>query len=297
MKRLLALLLLLSMVLALCACVDMKSEVDRLDPAEVAQATRRVRYIAHRGHCVVMGEEGVTIVGENTEAAFRTAAGLSTFWGIETDVWQTQDGVLVCMHDKDAVEGIKNVHEANSLDVLSRPLKKSPDYYAPTFRTYLDVCRTSGKVAVVEIKDADMSEQCLDDVLQAIDDSGVEAVIISFHLNKLEYVRAHNDQIECMLLYHSGWKRNYRKDVGGSISKEAYLTRLIDQRIGLSVDYEYLYKHRDEGWVDRFHQAGLTVGVWTVDDLYHALYDATALGVDYITSNLDMGALIAASRS
>ena len=296
MKRLVALLLMLSVVLALCACVDMKSEVDRLDPADIAQATGRVRYIAHRGHCVVMGEDGVTIVGENTEAAFRNAAGLSTFWGIETDVWQTKDGVLVCMHDKDAVEGIADVHRAESADVLSRPLKKSPDYRAPTFETYLDICLSSGKVAVVEIKDAEMSEACMDAVLLAIERSGVDAVVISFHLNKLEYVRAHNEDIECMLLYHSGWKKNYRKDVGGSIGKEAYLARLIDQRIGLSVDYEYLYKHRDEGWVDAFHQAGLTVGVWTVDDLYHALYDATALGVDYVTSNLDMGALVAASK-
>jgi len=294
MRRLVVLVLLLSLAVGLVACANVKSEVERLDAADVARGTAAVRYIAHRGHCVVMDSEGVIIVGENTEASFRNAASIATFWGIETDVWQTKDGVLVCMHDKDAVEGIDDVHEAIGAEVLSRPLKKAAGYCAPTFQTYLDVCQAGGKVAVVEIKDAAMSESCMDDVLSAIDKSGVRAVVISFHLDKLEYVRAHNKTIECMLLYHSGWKKNYRKDVGGSIGKEAYLERLIDKRIGLSVDCEYLYKHRDEGWVDRFHQAGLTVGVWTVDDIYHAIYDAAALGVDYITSNLDMGALVAA---
>ena len=295
MKRVVALALVLVLALGLAACVNMQRKVAELDPDEVARATARVKYIAHRGYCL-SERDGVTVtLGENTEASFRNAAANPNFWGIETDVWQTKDGLLVCMHDKDAVEGIADVHAADSADVLSRPLRKAAGYYAPTFQTYLDVCREGGKVAVVELKDVAMSEACMDAVLDAIRRSGVRAVVISFFLNKLEYVRSRDDTIECMLLFHKQWKKKYRQAYGTTTTLETMLERVREWRMGVCVETGYLYDNRDKGWVEAFHRAGLAVNTWTVDDPYRAIYDATALGVDCVISNLDMGALVAAA--
>ena len=295
MKRVLALLVsvcLLALALAGCGA-DMRAEVEGLPAAEVQAATQTVRYIAHRG---LVGEviNGTSVThGENTIEAFRSAARTPTVWGIETDVWQTKDGVLVCMHDKDAVEGIKDVHQADSASVLSAPLKKAAGYYAPTFEAYLEACRLGGKTAVVELKDPDMTPACLDDVMSAIRTSGVDAVVISFYCDKLFYVREQWPEAQCMLLYNRNWQRYYRRSCGSSIDQEGLLSLAIRNRWGLSVDCQYLYDPRDEGWTARFHEAGLTVGVWTVDDVYTAIYAATALGADYVTTNVDMGTLVA----
>ncbi|MBQ4444452.1 MAG: hypothetical protein II896_07355 [Clostridia bacterium] len=295
MKRLVCLLLVACLALGAVACVNMQKEVAKLDQAAVREKTATVRYIAHRGYCLVE-ENGQTVtVGENTEAAFRNAAKQDTFWGIETDVWETKDGVLVCMHDKNAVKGIADVHEADSTDVLSRPLRKAQDQRAPTFDAYLAACKEGGKAAVVEIKDAAMSEAGMQKLLSAIERSGVRSTIVSFNLDKLEYVRTQNADIECMLIIADGWRKIYRRIYGQSIGEDDLMDALIRARIGITADHKYLYRQETKGKnrVKSFHDAGLAVGVWTVDDAYCAIYDATALDVDFITSNRNMATLVA----
>lgn len=297
MKRVFAVLLLLTLSLALPACVNMQAVVADLPQEEVRGGCDHVLYIAHRGLTQEATADGVVVHGENTAESFGVAADTATVWGIETDVWQTKDGQLVCMHDKDAVQGVPDVHEAMAEDVLRGGLKKAPAYHAPTFQTYLDICKRGGKAAVVEIKDAAMTTDCMNAVLAAIKQSGVKSVIISFYMDKLMYVRGVDADIPCMLLFHGKWQQYYAQVYGTTTTRDDLLDLTIQNNIGLSAEYKYLYNNRGAlgPWVEKYHQNGLDVGVWTVDDVYAAIYHATEMCVDYITTNVDMGSLVAAT--
>lgn len=274
--------------LALCACFP-AYDLNDLDVAKAQSA----RYIAHRG----LNALGDVTLPANTVQSFRAAAASTGVWGIETDVWQTRDGVLVCMHDADAVKGVKDVTAATWDEVRSTPLKdyKDGNYYAPTFEEYLSIVREGGKVAVVEIKDKSLSEETMDEMLSTARRMGVSVTVISFYLPKLLYLRAQDPSLPCMWLVDKGWRRYQRALPEGDGS--ATLPELVDEcltaGIFLSSEYTFLDAHEKEGdgWIAAFHRAGLSVGVWTIDSLETALYFTGVLGVDYITSNTDMGTL------
>lgn len=293
MRRAIACLVVSVLLVCLAACVNAERRGARLDAAEVMAATAAARFVAHRG--LRVSPTGVVAV-ENTREAFANAADTPTIWGIETDVWQTADGVLVCMHDCDAVSGIDNVHEATADTVLHTPLRVSADAYAPTFDDYLAECKRGSKTAVVELKDADMTTACMDAVLAAIRQTDVDAVVISFYYTKLAYVRATAPTMPCMLLFSRGYRQKYRRTGGGRIGRDELLQMALDNRISLSVDSGYLCRSGAlRRWVQRFEEAGLPTGVWTVDDVHAAAYELTEWGVSMLTSNIDMATAIAAA--
>lgn len=225
----------------------------------------QVKFIAHRG----LSKEAY----QNTEKAFLLAGQDENVWGIETDVWMTSDGGMVCMHDANDISGVGNVRNITLQQATTTPLRSNHAEYAPSIQTYLNICKEYGKVAIVELKDNKMTESDIDVLLDFIDESGAEAKIISFHYNLLEIVRAKDDEIGLQALTASG-----------NLMMRKTVDKLISLRCDLSSNYEYLSKNV----IDKFHDAGLKVGVWTVNSPKDAMCCVGVLGIDYVTTDIRM---------
>ena len=230
-----------------------------------------VRFIAHRG----LSAEAY----QNTEKAFLLAGQEETVWGIETDVWFTKDGGIVCMHDANAISGVANVRNITLEKATTTPLRKNKNEYAPTIQTYLNICKTYGKVAVVELKDGKISRDDVASVLSAIKESGADAMIISFHYDLLKTVRELDSDIHMQALTASA-----------SFTNERQTDELIALRCDLSAYCQFITKDV----ADKFHNAGLSVGVWTVNNAQDALGCIGEFGVDYVTTDVRLAKEIAA---
>lgn len=224
-----------------------------------------VKFIAHRG----LSKEAY----QNTEQAFLLAGQDENVWGIETDVWMTSDGGMVCMHDANAISGVSNVRKITLQQATTTPLRNNHDEYAPSIQTYLNICKEYGKVAIVELKDSKMNERDIEVLLGFIRESGAQAKVISFHYDLLEMIRGKDSEIGLQALTASG-NLLIRKTVD----------KLISLRCDLSSNYEYLSK----SIIDKFHNAGLKVGVWTVNSPKDAMCCVGVLGIDYVTTDIRM---------
>lgn len=147
---------------------------------------------------------------ENSIPAFREAGKVDIFWGMETDVQMTSDGVLVCMHD-------------NTLDRTTNATGKVSDYtwrelskfridggtgwnsrYAgklriPTFAQYLKICKKYNLVPYVELKL--LTHEGVKKTIEMLHDMGFEGkyVLTSFHWDYLEVAaRYSNAPLEYM---------------------------------------------------------------------------------------------------
>ena len=100
---------------------------------------------------------------ENTVLAFREAGKVPCFFGMETDVQMTKDGVLVCMHDNTIDRTTNGTGKVS--DYTWKELRKFwidggtgwDEKYAqklrvPTFKEYLKVCKKANLVPYVELK-------------------------------------------------------------------------------------------------------------------------------------------------
>lgn len=110
------------------------------------------KMIAHRG---VSGLEK-----ENTCAAF-VAAGVKSYYGIETDVHVTADGKYFIFHDDNMknIAGVDIDIEKSNADRLEAVRMRDTDggtlrsdLVIPTLADYISVCRKYDKVAVLELK-------------------------------------------------------------------------------------------------------------------------------------------------
>ena len=101
---------------------------------------------------------------ENTVLAFREAGKVPCFFGMETDVQMTKDGVLVCMHDKTIDRVTTGTGKVS--DYTWKELKKfyidggckmwdkkfENKYHIATFKQYVKVCKKANLVPYVELK-------------------------------------------------------------------------------------------------------------------------------------------------
>ena len=223
------------------------------------------QYVAHMG-C------SKDYVG-NTEAAFRAAAE-KDFYGIETDIRKTKDGVYVCNHDETVkyADGTQmGVSKHAYAELAAKPLKNgktdSPVYLC-TFQRYLEICKAGGKVAVIELKeDFDIVE--LGEMLAIVDVvyDREKISVISFYYDPLLRVKELDATVSLQYLSET-------KD-------DPYFDKCIKDGISLDVRQSVL----TADLVKRFHAAGLTVNTWTVNKAF----DKTIVrikGVDYVTTDL-----------
>ena len=230
-----------------------------------------VKFVAHRGLSVE--------AYQNSLEAFILAGQDPNIYAIETDVWMTSDGGMVCMHDRNALKGIKNVNNVTLEVATSTPIKANESVYAPTIQQYLEVCANYNKVAFVELKDTSMTHDDLDSLMQIVADSGAQATYISFHFDLLDYIRSKDSEVELQLLSFKGVVGLLS---GKHLTYEQKMQLVIDRRMNISCNYNFLAIEVAE----RFHKAGLKVGVWTLNDARNAICCAADFRADYITTDV-----------
>ena len=147
---------------------------------------------------------------ENTVLAFREAGKVPYYFGMETDVQMTKDGVLVCMHDYTidrTTNGTGKVSDYTWAELRKLWIDGGTgwnDKYAkklriPTFKEYLKVCKKANLVPYVELKL--LTSEGIKKTIEMLHDMGFEGkyVLTSFKWSYLkEAAKYSNAPLEFM---------------------------------------------------------------------------------------------------
>lgn len=226
-----------------------------------------IKMIAHRG---LSGLET-----ENTCAAF-VAAAVKSYYGIETDVHVTKDKKFICVHDDDLkrIANLDWVVEETTFDKLrSVRLKDSAgnvreDLCLPSLEEYFSICKRYQKKAVLELKNP-MDKYLVWAIAETAEKMQMlsDVIFISFAGENLVYLREKYPQATAQFLTET--------------ANEDEIEFMIKNRFDADLCGYCVTKEK----VEKLHQAGLLVNVWTLDSVEHATL-AKACGVDFITSNI-----------
>ena len=227
-----------------------------------------IKMIAHRG---LSGLEF-----ENTCPAF-VAAGVKSYFGIETDVHATKDGKFIVVHDDDLkrIAGLDWVVEEKTYDELRTVRLKDTDgvteradLFLPSLDEYISICKKYEKVAVLELKNPMTREQVWD-IAETVSRLGwfEKTIFISFAGENLVYLREKYPTAQAQFLTEIASDETYRFMVDNKLDADL---------CGYCVSREF---------VEKLHNAGLKVNCWTIDKIEHAEI-MQACGVDFITSNI-----------
>lgn len=226
------------------------------------EISKITKFIAHRGYSHKKKQ--------NTADAFQLASE-SDAYGVETDVRITKDGVFIAFHDKSAarLSGRYKVIEKTDF-VKVRKLKvydKNRRHKIPTFVEYLHSCKSSGKVAVVEIK-SDLTNEQTDRLIGIINDEGYleNTIFVSFNARILKYIRTQLPEqlIQLLML----------------MFKQEHLDFVQENQFGIDISHRQLTKDR----INECHTRGIEVNCWTVNSSKRAKI-LQSWGVDYITTD------------
>jgi len=225
------------------------------------------KMVAHRG---VSGLER-----ENTNAAF-VAAGQRSYYGIETDVYRTADGHIVCIHDGnlERVAGVNlrmgdaTLEQIQAVSMFDHDGKKRSDLIVPTLDEYIRICAHYRKIGVLELKDA-FTEEEICKIVDIIKEEGYleNIIFISFNWDNL-------------ILLKKNYPDQPAQFLTGEITDEL-IAKLVENKLDIDAHFSYL----TEDNIKKMHDAGITINCWTVDNPE----DAERLdkwGVDQITSNI-----------
>ena len=260
MKKLVACLLLLIVLVFACAC-------NKEAPTEtVAFENGNVKMIAHRGL------SGLEV--ENTDSAF-ISAGERSYYGIETDIRRTADGNFVICHD-DTVKRLSGqdiaVESSTLAELLSIPLLPKREggeaEHLTTLESYITICKRYDKQAILEFK-SNFTQEEIARIIAIIQAENYihKVTFISFGYDNLTYVRNILPAQSAMFLF---------SELSDDITE-----KLIRDKIDVAIYHKALTKKA----VEEFHNAGLEVNCWTVDDKARA-EKLAGWGVDYITTNI-----------
>lgn len=228
-----------------------------------------VRIVAHRG---LSGLEK-----ENTCAAF-VAAGVRSYYGIETDVHVTADGKYILCHDSDLARvssGDSIVIEDSDFDRLQAVslldtdgVSRRSDLFPPALEDYLLICRKYEKESVLELK-GDIPERHISAIAGIVRDMGHfdRTTFISFTAGNLSRLRRLCPDAKMQFLE---WKVS-----------PPILDFMKEVRAGADIDMRGVTPEV----VSAVHDAGLEFNVWTVNTPEDAAR-MIACGVDYITTNI-----------
>lgn len=226
-----------------------------------------MKIIAHRGLS--------SIAPENTLKAFELAGKEQRFFGIECDIHETKDHQFVVMHDSNLSRmtnvdlNIKDLtlDEVRKYKITSgKGIKNYPDEVIPSFEEYLEMCVYYDKVAVIEVKEV-LELTSLTDVVNMIENhSGLKAVIISFNINYLKYIRALSSHIELQLL-------------SDDLKEETIYDARVNQ-IDLSLGHELI----TPDLVKRLKKEGFKIAIFTVNDPKLQVHYAK-MGIDFLTTD------------
>jgi len=226
----------------------------------------QTQMVAHRG---VSGLET-----ENTAAAF-IAAGNRTYYGVETDIWRTADGNYICNHDgrsgriceTDLVMEESTLADLQALVLKDRDGKSDRNELRLCHPSeYRKICERYGKVCVPELKSNFTLEE-IRDILDIFEGYLDHTCFISFNIENLKKVKELRPEQECQFL-----AGEYRDE---------YPEMLANLGMGMDILFNQLTEER----IKAFHDAGVEVNSWTVDNPDDA-HRLISWGVDYITTNI-----------
>lgn len=231
---------------------------------------QNTKMVAHRGL------SGIEL--ENTCAAF-VAAGNRDYFGIETDVHRTADGAYVVIHDSTTTRVSSetlNVEESTLAQLQAVQLTDkdgSPrgDLRIPTLEEYLKICVKYGKVCVLELKN-DFPKEDVANILEIVKQHMTleDIIFISFSYQNMIYIRQLEPKAQAQYL------------CGSAVTVD---DELIQKLKDYSLDIDIYYKQLNADTVRLFHENGIKINTWTVDDPSIA-EQLAAWGVEYITSNI-----------
>lgn len=227
-----------------------------------------VQMIAHRGL------SGLEL--ENTCPAF-VAAGVKSYYGIETDVHVTKDGKIIVFHDDNLkrLTGVNKIIEKCNFDELRAIRMKDTDgkttrndLFLPTLEEYISICKKYDKQSILELKN-EMPAEKVWEIADTIQKMGwfQKTTFISFFGVNLLRLREKHPDASAQFLTETATDKDYQFMAEN---------RLDADLCGYCVSKEF---------VDRLHAAGLKVNCWTIDKIEHAEY-MKECGVDFITSNI-----------
>ena len=255
---------------------------------------------AHRGY-QPMGPE-------NSIASFKAAADLG-FDYIETDVYMTADGYLVCIHDATidrTYNGSGNVIDMTLAELQSYRIDVVKSNYGcpaistftdeeltmPTFQQYLQICKDGGAAAFLELKDyrEGVTEAIIDMALKYL--APEDIVISTGSLEELQkaYDYAH-DTLKVDLFYHLIWGVQTDSGYNNSILQLAKMTKVNSDEIcagiafnitGLTDETNY---NKAKTWIEKANAAGLQTCLRGADDMMEVRL-MFELGIDYYPTNI-----------
>lgn len=235
---------------------------------ELLKTQQQVTLVAHRGYRAV--------APENTTAAFEEA-GKAGFWGAECDVYRTADGVWIVSHDTNSyrmMDKTVNIEKKNYDELMTHKvdngsnIENYPDLSYCSLEDYLKICKEYNMVAVIELKGKNNTEH-YDEIIDLVNQYGVEAVYISFHFENMQKIRALTDAPVYFLT--------------SEISDEDIELAKSLENCGIDFDGRK-EDNFEKGMIKKCIDEGLAVGAWTIDDT--ALLDKLVEnGVTLITTD------------
>jgi glycerophosphoryl diester phosphodiesterase len=223
---------------------------------------------------------------ENTMSAFRLAIEQGAD-GFEGDFYLTQDGEIICLHDKDTerVAGRKlpatktAFDELRKLDVGSW---KGPQWKGEQMPTLAEVLAAvpEGKKFYIELKS---SAEVVGPVVKALDSSGLapeQIVIISFHEAAVAEAKRLLPNVKAY------WLTDFKEQEDGSLKPTVDEVIATLKRSGAdAVSGKAVTEHFNKEFIDRLREAGYDeFHVWTIDDADVARFYRD-LGAASITTN------------
>lgn len=229
--------------------------------------------------------------GESADAPENTLAAFNLAWqrgvpAIELDVHLTADDRLIVIHDASTkrTTGVDLLVKDSTLEQL-RPLDagswKGPEWAGEPLPTLEEALATipEGGLCLIEVK---VGPEAVPALVRAVEASGKtsdQLAVISFNAETLAEARRQLPELPMYFL--SGFRRD--EETGAwTPSPQA----LIDQALALKADgLDLSYRGPiDADFIQRLREAGLSIHVWTVDDLDDARR-FLELRVDSITTN------------
>lgn len=210
-------------------------------------------FVGHRG-----SYKGVA----NTAEAFRNGVDYYGYTGLECDVRVTKDREYVILHDEttNSLGGNLNAASSTLAELKAETLTQTRGGVKYTGKIctvaeYLDICLEKNAFPVIELKwttginNNDMSN--FPGLMKLVESKGLKskAIFLTSMKGSIEYIRTNYPDVTCQFLTGQYWANHF--------------DWCVKWNVGPSIQAGYF----DIYTVKKFHEAGLKVAMWTVNNI------------------------------
>ncbi len=228
---------------------------------------------------LLVGHRGSNYGVENTEEAFRNGAKLG-YQYVETDIKVTKDTKFVLCHNDDLSSFGSSLTIAGStlaqLQAVTLTQTRLGTKYTGKIMElgeFLDLCTELNVLPVIELKWAtgvnSNDQSNMPKLIQLIEEKGYrnKAIILTSMKPCLEWIYKNHPDVQRQLLVNA-------------IATGAHLTWCIEHKTDVDISTTYC----TEEAVEKYHEAGLKVNMWTTNDSTgYKTY--TLMGCEFITTD------------